>query len=91
MDEPSFFKDLLSGVLTATLTVSLFIAGIMFTRSAKRQSDQEFAHRELESRVRVLERESVTHDDLRRLETKIDESHKQITDRLDRILERQLQ
>lgn len=91
MDEPSIFKDLLGGVLSTILTVSLFIAGIMFTRSAKRQEIQESAHKELENRVRILEKDTVTHDDLRRLENKIDEHYKQITDRLDRILERQLQ
>lgn len=90
MDEPSFFKDVLAGVLTAVMTVSLFLAGIMFTRSAKRQEVQESAHRDLEGRVRVLEKDSVTHDDLRRLESKIDEHNRQVTERLDRILERQI-
>lgn len=88
MDEHSFYKEVLSWFFGIVFTISLFAARISFTRAAKRQDDQEANHKELEARVRELEKESVTHADLRRLEDKMDEQHRSITDRLDRILER---
>ncbi len=77
IDEPSLYKELLGWAANIVLVVALFFGRYSLNRAAKRQDD-------LESRLRHLEREMVTHADLQRLEDKMDK----LVDRLDRILER---
>lgn len=81
MNEPGFAGEVLSWIINAVFALALLVGRMTFTRSIQKQD-------EMEQRLRNLEKDSVTHDDLRRLESKIDEHYKQITDRLDRILER---
>lgn len=78
MDEHSFYKEALSWFFGVVFTLCIFFGGFGLRRSAKRQDD-------LEQRIRQLEKESVTHADLQRIEDKFDK----LVDRLDRILERQ--
>jgi hypothetical protein len=74
-------EQILNGVLAGVLTIAITIGRIFASRMFKK-------HDELVARVNNLEKESVTHADLQRLEDKIDAHNKSITERLDRILER---
>lgn len=78
MDEHSLIKEAFNWLLSTVFVISLTVARIAHGRATKRQDD-------IEGRVRLLEKESVTHADLQRLEDKMDK----LVDRLDRILERQ--
>jgi hypothetical protein len=86
MSDPSvpseFSSVVLSWVVNAVFAIALLVGRITYGRSIQKQDD-------LEHRVRALEKDSVTHDDLRRIENKMDDFTKQVTERLDRILERQ--
>lgn len=88
MDEPSVYKELLSWFFGVVFSLSVFFGGFAMRRAGARANEQEQEHKDLERRVRDLEKDSVTHEDLRRLEGKIDEHNRQVTDRLDRILAR---
>lgn len=88
MDEHSIYKELLSWFFGVVFSLSVFFGGFAMRRAGSRADEQEREHKELERRVRSLEKDSVTHDDLRRLESKIDEHNKQVTERLDRIIAR---
>lgn len=79
--DPSFSTEVLSWIINAVFAVALLVGRMTFNRHVHKSD-------EIESRLRKLEKDSVTHDDLRRLESKIDDHHRQISDRLDRILER---
>lgn len=77
MDEHSLIKEAFNWLLGTVVMVAVTVLRIAHNRSSKRQDD-------IEERVRLLEKESVTHADLQRLEDKMDK----LVDRLDRILER---
>lgn len=65
---------------TAGLIAGLVL--LFFRNSLTRtQAEQD----RINARLRELEMNSVTHDDLERLERKIDEHNKTVTDRLDKI------
>lgn len=74
------------------LSCALAIGGRYYSQRLKRADDEttRLLTRldELENRLRTLERESVTHEDLRRIESKMDDQFRHITDRLERLLER---
>lgn len=80
-NDPSFSAQILSWIINAIFAIALLVGRLTFSRSMQKQD-------EMEKRIRSLERNSVTHEDLRRIEGKIDEHNRQVTDRLDRILER---
>jgi hypothetical protein len=69
------FKWLLGIVLTVAIMWGRFQLG----RHASRQDDFEL-------RIRDLERNSVTHADLRRIEAKMEENHKETNRRLDTLI-----
>lgn len=79
--DPGFTAAALSWVINAIFAIALLVGRMTFNRSMQKQDD-------LERRLRLLEKDSVTHEDLRRIESKMDNFTKQVTDRLDRILER---
>lgn len=76
--DPSFSAQALSWLINAVFALALLIGRMTFKRSMDKQDD-------LEGRIRQLEKESVTHSDLQRIEDKFDK----LVDRLDRILDRQ--
>ena len=79
--DPGFTGVALSWIINAIFAIALVIGRMTFTRSMQKQD-------EIEKRLRHLERESVTDEDLRRLESKMDEHYRHISDRLERLLER---
>lgn len=91
-NDPHFLSGVLSWVLNAVFTIALAIGVRSYSRSMAKADDE--AKRVIErldsqdKRIRDLERDSVTHEDLRRIENKMDDFTRQVTDRLDRILER---
>lgn len=76
-EEPNFVATAASWIVNAVFAVALLIGRMTYQRGVKRQDD-------IELRLRELERDSVTHADLQRIEDKFDK----LVDRLDRILER---
>ena len=88
MDEHSFFKEAFNWLLGAVLAVALYLGRQANSRSVRRQDSQEKDQKELEARVRELERNAVTRDDVRRIELKIDDQFGALNSRLDRIIER---
>ena len=98
MNDDDLFKILISSIFALVIG----FGGRYYSQRLK-SADDEAARiisrmDEQDKRLRDLERDSVTHDDLRRLESKLDqhnrqvndrmdEHYKQVTDRLDRILE----
>ena len=90
--DPLLSAKIITWGINAFFAVALLVGRITYTRAMDKQDETERRsikkQDETESRLRKLEKDSVTHDDLRRIETKIDEHNKQVTDRLDRILER---
>lgn len=74
------------------MSCALAIGGRYYSQRLKRADDEttRLLTRldELENRLRTLERESVTHEDLMRIESKMDDQFRHITDRLERLLER---
>ena len=91
-NDPTFSAQILSWIINAVFAIALLIGRVTYSRSTKRQDDadrrQIEKQAEVETRLRTLEKESVTHADLRRIEEKIDQHYVQISDRLNRILER---
>lgn len=89
---PGLSAQVISWIVNAVFAIALLIGRVTYSRSIQRQDDAEKRNiekqNEVETRLRTLERESVTHADLRRIEDKIDQHYVQITDRLNRILER---
>ncbi len=79
--DPGITGMILGWIINAIFAVALLIGRMTFIRSMQKQDD-------IEERLRTLERDSVTHEDLRRIEQKMDEQHRHITDRLERMLER---
>ena len=75
-EEPTYIATVLSWIINAVFAIALFIGRMTFQRSMQKQDD-------IEKRLRYLERESVTHADLQRLEDKLEK----MIDRMDRILE----
>jgi hypothetical protein len=75
--DPSLTAAAFNWLLGTVLTLSLFFGGFTMRRTARK-------HDEIEARIRMLEKDSVTHADLQRIEDKFDK----LVDRLDRILER---
>jgi hypothetical protein len=95
-NNPGFLLAALGWIINAVFIVMLTATQIKFNRSQKRHDDIDKRHEEIDKRVRELEINAVTHADLRRIESKIDENARSITEhvrsmteRLDRILERQ--
>lgn len=76
-EEPNFVATAASWIVNAAFAVALLIGRMTYQRGLKRQDD-------IELRLRELERDSVTHADLQRIEDKFDK----LVDRLDRLLER---
>lgn len=72
--DPTLVGQAFNWLLGTVLTLSLFFGSFTMKRSAARQD-------KLEERLRKLEKESVTHQDLQRIEDKIDKL-------LDRMLEK---
>ena len=89
MDESNLFKELFGWLVSAALTVALFFGRQAHSRGVRRQDKQEADQKELEGRVRDLERNAVTHEDVRRIEQKIDDQFGALNSRLDRIIERE--
>ena len=91
-NDPNLFAQILSWIINAIFAIALLVGRITYTRSMQKQDVIEQRNlekqNEIETRIRTLEKESVTHADLRRIEDKIDQHYGQITDRLNRILER---
>lgn len=91
-NDPTISAQILSWIINAIFAVALLVGRMTFNRSMQKADIIEQRtlekHNEIEARLRTLEKESVTHADLRRIEDKIDEHYKQITERLNRILER---
>lgn len=77
--DPNLSSTVLSWLINAVFAVALLIGRMTF----KRHIDKQDA---LELRIRQLEKDSVTHNDLQRIEDKFDK----LVDRLDRILERKV-
>lgn len=90
--DPSFSAQILSWIINAVFAIALLVGRITYQRSNQKQDESERRNiekqNELEARLRTLEKESVTHADLRRIEEKIDQHYVQISERLNRILER---
>lgn len=90
--DPNVNAAILTWIINAVFAIALIAAKIAHSRAATKQDEAEARNLkrqdEFEGRLRILERESVTHEDLRRIENKIDDHNRQVTDRLDRILER---
>ena len=91
-EEPTLSTAIIHWIINAFFAIALLIGRVTYTRSIQKQDDAEKRNLkrqdEIETRIRTLEKDSVTHEDLRRIESKIDEHNRQVTDRLDRILER---
>lgn len=91
-NDPGFAAQILSWIINAVFAIALVIGRMTYSRSMQKQDLIEERNlqkqKELEERLRILEKESVTHTDLRRIEDKIDIHYSNITDRLNRILER---
>ena len=90
--DPGFIGEALKWILNAAFAIAIVVGGRSYSQSMKKTDDEKQRTQkqidEQERRLRVLEKDSVTHDDLRRIESKIDEHNRQVTDRLDRILQR---
>lgn len=91
-NDPSLITQILGWVASAILTISLAFGARAYSRALQKQDASEARllqeMDELEKRVRTLEKDSVTHEDLRRIESKMDEQYRHILDKLERILER---
>lgn len=91
-NDPSFSTAIIHWIVNAVFAIALLIGRVTYSRSIQRQDDADKRNlekqNEVEARLRTLEKESVTHADLRRIEDKIDQHYVQISDRLNRILER---
>lgn len=91
-EEPTLSTAIIHWIVNAVFAIALLIGRVTYSRSIQRQDDAEKRNiekqNEVEARLRTLEKESVTHADLRRLEDKLDVHYNQITERLNRILER---
>lgn len=88
MSDDHLFKVLISSIFALIMG----FGGRYYSQRLK-SADDEAARiisrmDEHDKRLRSLERESVTHEDLRRIESKLDEQYRHITDRLERLLER---
>lgn len=90
--DPNVNAAVLTWIINAFFAIALIAAKIAHSRATTKQDENESRNikrqDEFETRLRVLEKEAVTHEDLRRIEKKIDDHNKSVTDRLDRILER---
>lgn len=80
--DPSFLYAVLSWVLNAVFALLLFLARMTFNRAIGRLDD-------MDKRLLLLEQTAVTHADMARIEDKIDAQFTAVTERLDRLLERQ--
>ena len=91
-NDPSLLASILGWIASAVLTIALAFGTRAYSRALQKQDASENRVRaemdEIEKRVRDLEKDSVTHEDLRRIETKMDEQNQRILDKLERILER---
>jgi len=80
--DPSFLYAVLSWVLNAVFAFLLFLARMTFNRAIGRLDH-------MDKRLLILEQTAVTHADMARIVDKIDAQFSAVTERLDRLLERQ--
>lgn len=76
MNEPEVAVKAFGWLLNLVFALAMFFGRYAFQRAGKRSDD-------IEMRLRELEKDAVTQEELRRLENKMDENNRQITDRLD--------